>query len=59
MISAALRGAKVIVDEKGTGTAAAAMAFEASAAPQAALAVIADAPSSGPSSTRRVSESYR
>ena len=43
MISAALHGAKVIVDEKGTEAAAAtAMAFDESAGPQADLTVVAD-----------------
>ena len=42
-ITAALHGAKVIVDEKGTEAAAAtAMAFNESAGPQAALTVVAD-----------------
>ena len=45
MISAALHGAKVIVDEKGTEAAAAtAMVFQASAKPQADLTVVADRP---------------
>ena len=45
MITAALHGAKVIVDEKGTEAAAAtAMAFDESAGPQADLTVIADRP---------------
>ena len=45
MISAALHGAKVIVDEKGTEAAAAtAMAFNESAGPQADLTVVADRP---------------
>ena len=45
MISAALHGAKVIVDQKGTEAAAAtAMAFEESAGPQADLTVVADRP---------------
>jgi serpin B len=45
MITAALHGAKVIVDEKGTEAAAAtAMAFEESAPPQADLTVVADRP---------------
>ena len=45
MISAALHGANVIVDEKGTEAAAAtAMVFEASARPQADLTVVADRP---------------
>ena len=44
-MSAALHGAKVIVDEKGTETAAAAaMMFLASPKPQADLAVVADRP---------------
>ena len=43
MITAALHGAKLIVDEKGTEAAAAtAMVFEASARPQADLTVVAD-----------------
>ncbi len=45
MISAALHGAKVIVDEKGTEAAAAtAMAFDESAGPQADLTLVADRP---------------
>ena len=45
MITAALHGAKVIVDEKGTEAAAAtAMAFDESAGPQADLTVVADRP---------------
>ena len=45
MISAALHGAKVIVDEKGTEAAAAtAMAFDESAPPPADLTVVADRP---------------
>ena len=45
MITAALHGAKVIVDEKGTEAAAAtAMAFDESAPPQADLTVVADRP---------------
>ena len=45
MITAALHGAKVIVDEKGTEAAAVtAMAFDESAAPQADLTVVADRP---------------
>ena len=45
MITAALHGAKVIVDEKGTEAAAAtAMAFDESAPPEADLTVIADRP---------------
>ena len=45
IISAALHGAKVIVDEIGTEAAAAAiMVFEASAAPQPDLTVVADRP---------------
>ncbi len=44
-ITAALHGAKVIVDEKGTEAAAAtAMAFNESAGPQADLTVVADRP---------------
>ena len=44
-ITAALHGAKVIVEEKGTGVAAAtAMAFDESAGPQADLTVVADRP---------------
>ncbi len=44
-ITAALHGAKVIVDEKGTEAAAAtAMAFDESAPPQAELTVVADRP---------------
>ena len=44
-ITAALHGAKVIVDEKGTEAAAAtAMAFQESAPPQADLTIIADRP---------------
>ncbi len=44
-ITAALHGAKVIVDEKGTEAAAAtAMAFDESAPPQADLTVVADRP---------------
>ena len=44
-ITAALHGAKVIVDEKGTEAAAAtAMAFKESAGPQADLTVVADRP---------------
>ena len=42
-MSAALHGAKVIVDEKGTEAAATAvMVFNASAMPQAGLTVVAD-----------------
>ena len=45
LITAALHGAKVIVDEKGTEAAAAtAMAFDESAPPQADLTVVADRP---------------
>ena len=45
MISAAVHGAKVIVDEKGTEAAAApAMAFDESAPPPADLTVVADRP---------------
>ena len=45
MITAALHGAKVIVDEKGTEAAVAtAMVFEASPVPQADLTVVADRP---------------
>ena len=44
-ITAALHGAKVIVDEKGTEAAAAtAMAFQESAPPQADLTIVADRP---------------
>ena len=52
-ITAALHGAKVIVDEKGTEAAAAtAVAFRRSAPPPADLTIVADRPFSfGPSST--------